>query len=74
MGEVPEEVLRGADAEPLELLGAALADALEELDGGVEAEGAGGRWVGASAGVTRAHRGTADGMPTSLGLGRLISR
>ncbi len=30
--EVPEEVLRGADADPLELLGAPLADPLEELD------------------------------------------
>ena len=49
MGEVPEEVPRGADAEPLELLRPALADALEELDGRVEPEGAG--WtVGFAAG------------------------
>ena len=36
VGEVPEQVLRGADAEPLELLGAPLADPLEELDGRVQ--------------------------------------
>ena len=38
MGEVPEEVLRGDDAEPCERLGPSLPDPLQELDGGVEAE------------------------------------
>ena len=41
VGEMPEQIARGADAEPRELLGAPLADAFEELDGGVEADGAG---------------------------------
>ncbi len=41
VGEVPEKVARGADAESLELLRPALTDALEELDGHVESEGAG---------------------------------
>ena len=41
VGEVPQEVAGGADAEPLELLRPALADALEELDGHVQSEGAG---------------------------------
>jgi hypothetical protein len=40
MGEVPEEIPRGEDAEPLELLGAALAYPLEELDRHVESHGA----------------------------------
>ena len=39
---MPEEVPRGADAEPLELLGPPLADALEKLDRGIEAKGAAG--------------------------------
>ena len=38
VGEMPEEVLRGADAEPLQRQRPALADALEELDRGVEPE------------------------------------
>ena len=40
MGEMPEEIARGADAEPLQLLRPPLADTLEELDGHVQAEGA----------------------------------
>ena len=40
MGEVPEEIARGADAEPLELLGPPLADPLQELDRHVEPDGA----------------------------------
>jgi hypothetical protein len=40
MRKVPEEVLSGPDAEPREQLGPALADALQELDRGVEADGA----------------------------------
>ena len=40
MGEMPEEVSRGPDTQPLELLRAALADSLEELDRHVEPQGA----------------------------------
>ena len=36
MGEMPEQIPRGADAQPLQLLRAALADALQELDRRVE--------------------------------------
>ena len=43
VGEMPEEVARGADAEPLEQLGSPLADAFQKLDAGVETERAGGR-------------------------------
>ena len=43
MREVPEQIAGGADAESLELLGAPLADPLEELDRHVEPDGAGGR-------------------------------
>ena len=38
VGKVPEKVARGTDAEPLELLGAALADPLEKLDRRVQPE------------------------------------
>jgi hypothetical protein len=38
---MPEQIASGSDAEPLELLGPALADAFEKLDRGVEAEAAG---------------------------------
>ena len=41
MGEVPEEVVRGADAEAGERVGPLLAHTLEELDRGVGAEGDG---------------------------------
>ncbi len=40
MGKVPEEIPGGTYAEPLQLLGTAVADALEKLDGGVEPKGA----------------------------------
>jgi hypothetical protein len=39
MGEMPEKIASGADAQAFQRLGAALADSLEELDGGIETKG-----------------------------------
>ena len=49
MGEMPQQVARGPDSESRELLGAALADSLEELDGRIQARG--GHSTSGSAGV-----------------------
>jgi hypothetical protein len=46
---MPQEVLRGVDAEPCEQLGPPLTDALEELDRGIEVNGTlGPAWLGGS--------------------------
>jgi hypothetical protein len=39
MGEMPEKIASGADAQAFQRLCATLADSLEELDGGIETKG-----------------------------------